>query len=212
MSVQYGIITSVVPPGSWHYPQLLSNGQTIRITSFSFEQLLKDMLDFRTRHLELCGGAENATIENVRIDLKTYFCAHFRQNCAEAPKTPAIPARVGIGLTNYERPIDRAANWLAKIANIQIPRVDPAMAAHRAQICAQCPMNVRWATPCGPCNENVSVRVQNAKGSSYTPYDRNLFSCRIYGHVNEVAVWLSDTHSSSEQQPPAICWKGQKNG
>lgn len=170
------------------------------------------MLDFRHRHLDLCGGAVKATIESVRADLKTYLCAHFRQNCADSPTSPNITARVGIGITNYERPIDRASDWLAYIGKLAIPKIDPALAAQRAHICATCPQNVRWSTGCAPCNENVLVRIQNAKGSVHTPYDRNLFSCRIFGHVNEVAVWLSDTHSGSEQQPPAICWKAQSNG
>jgi hypothetical protein len=207
VAVEFGIITSVVPPGSWHYPQVLSSGQTVKITSFSFEQLLKDMLDFRTRQPDLCGGAQAATIEAVRADLKTYYCTHFRQNCADSPTSPAITARVGIGITNYARPIDRAADWLAKVAKVSIPKIDAGLASHRAQICAGCPQNVHWTTPCGPCNENVSVSIQNAKGSARTPYDRNLFMCRIYGHVNEVAIWLADTHSTSEQQPPAVCWK-----
>jgi hypothetical protein len=212
VAVQFGIITSVVPPGSWHYPQSLSSGQTVKIASHSFEQLLADMLDFRLRHSELCGGAAKATIEQVRADLKNYYCTHFRQNCADSPTSAAITARVGVGITNYKRPIDRSADWLAHISNLSIPKVDAAMASHRAQICAQCPQNVHWQTPCGPCNENVSVSIQNAKGSARTPYDRSLGMCRIYGHVNEVACWLSDTHSRSEQHPPAICWKVQKNG
>jgi hypothetical protein len=207
VSVEFGIITSVVPPGGWGYPQVLSTGETVRLKSFSFEQILADMLDFRRRHLELCGGAAKATIEAVRADLKTYLCAHFRQNCADSPTSPTISARVGIGITNYERPIDRAANWLAKIGNLHIDKVDAALAASRAHICASCPQNVRWATGCAPCNETVSVRVQNAKGSVHTPYDRNLFVCRVFGHVNEVAVWLTDTNSTSDQQPPAVCWK-----
>lgn len=210
MAVQFGIITSVVPPGSWHFPQLLSTGQTVRIASHSFEQLLNEMLDFRRRHLELCGGSAQATIEACRADLKDYFCKHFRQNCADAPTSPAVTARVGIGITNYQRPIDRAADWLAKIGNTSIQKIDSALASQRAQICSQCPQNVQWATPCAPCNDTVLVRTQNAKGSLRTPYDRNLFVCRIFGHVNEVAVWLTDTHSTSEQQAPAICWKGSK--
>jgi hypothetical protein len=170
------------------------------------------MLDFRRRHLELCGGAATATIEAVRADLKSYICKHFRQNCADSPTSAAITARVGIGITNYQRPIDRAADWLARIGNLSVQKVDPALASHRAQICAQCPQNVHWQTPCGPCNDNVFVRTQNAKGSLHTPYDRSLAACRIYGHLNEVAVWLSDTHSTSEQKPPPICWKAQDNG
>ena len=212
MAVEFGIITSVVCPGGWHYPQILSTGQSVRIASFSFEQLLTDMLDFRKRHSDLCGGATKATIESVRADLKSYLCSHFRQNCADSSTSPNITARVGIGISNYQRPIDRAADWLSQIGHFSIPKVDPALAAQRAHTCAQCPQNVHWSTPCGPCNENVLVRTQNAKGSAQTPYDRNLFSCRIYGHINEVAVWLTDTHSTSEQQPPAICWKAQSNG
>jgi hypothetical protein len=193
-----------MPPGGWHLPQQLSSGTTIRLEGFTFEQLLENVLDFRRRHLDLCGGAVNATIEKVRADLKDYVCQHFRQNCADSPGTPQN--RIGIGVTNYQRPIDRAADWLARIGSYQIDKVDAALAAQRAHVCASCPQNVRWATPCAPCNDNVLVRIQNAKGSLSTPYDRNLFVCRIYGHTNEVAVWLADTHSTSELKAPDICW------
>jgi hypothetical protein len=219
MAVEYGIITSVVPPQGWHYPQQISDGQTVRITGFSFEMLLDAMLDFRRRHPELCGGMANATIERVRADLKDYLCTHFRQNCADSPTSPTITSGSGIGITKrYHSPIDKAAswladieggNWLAQVGHHRLEKVDAALAAHRAQICASCPQNVRWATPCAPCNDSILVRIQNAKGSLATPYDRNLQVCRIYGHTNEVAVWLADTHSSSEQQPPPICWHNE---
>jgi hypothetical protein len=211
MAVEYGIITSVVPPQGWHYPQHISNGQSVRITGFSFEMLLDAMLDFRRRHPELCGGTANATIEMVRADLKHYLCTHFRQNCADSPTSPTITSGNGIGVpaNRYQTPIDKAGDWLARIGHQRLEKVDPALAAHRAQICASCPQNVRWATPCAPCNDSILVRIQNAKGSLATPYDRNLQVCRIYGHTNEVAIWLADTHSSSEQQPPPICWHNE---
>jgi hypothetical protein len=208
VAVEFGIITSVVPPGSWHYPQVLASGDTVRITGFSFEQLLASMLDFRMRHLELVGGAANASIEAVRRDLKAYLCAHFPQNCADSKSSPGKV--LGIGITNYQTPIDRSANWLSKVGNTRLEFVDPALASNRAQICAGCQQNVRWATPCAPCNDNVLVRIQNAKGNLRTPYDKNLFMCRVYGHVNEVAVWLKDTHSVPEHTPPAICWQLQE--
>jgi hypothetical protein len=211
MSVEFGIITSVVPPGNWHYPQVLSTGEIVRLGAFSFEEILQTMLDFRNRHLELCGGAAKATIEAVRSDLKTYLCKHFKQNCADSPG-PAYAGSIGgsIGISKsmlYSRPIDKAADWLAKIGNLKIDQVDAALAASRAHICATCPQNVRWATGCAPCNENVEVRIQNAVGSVSTPYDRHLFVCRIFGHSNRVAVWLTDTNSTSEQQAPQVCWK-----
>jgi hypothetical protein len=213
MAVQYGIITSVMPPSGWHYPQKLSNDQEVRITGFTFEMLLDAMLDFRRRHPELCGGTATATIESCRADLKHYLCSHFRQNCADSPTSPVITgSNVGIGMPDngrYRTPIDRAGDWLARIGHERLEKVDAALAAHRASICASCPQNVRWATPCAPCNDSILVRIQNAKGSLATPYDRNLQVCRIYGHTNEVAVWLTNTLTTSEQRPPPVCWHNQ---
>jgi hypothetical protein len=212
VSVEWGIITSVVCPGGWHYPQLLADGQSVKITGFSFEQLLANMLEFRLRHLDLCGGAAMARIEAVRADLKNYLCSHFKQNCADAASAPV--GRVGIGVTrdSYVTPINRASDWLARIAQGPLEHIDPALAAQRAQICATCPMNVSWQTGCTSCNDNVQVRTQMAKGSLATPYDRRLFVCRIFGHHNEVAVWLKDTHSESQQAPPSVCWKKDTYG
>jgi hypothetical protein len=207
VSVSFGIIDTVVMPGGWHYPQALSSGQTVKITAFDFEELLKNILEFRMRHLDLC-GAENARIEAVRRDLKQYICANYKQNCAD----PITPSYTGLGVGEYHRPIDRSGDWLAQTANQRLEYVDLALAAQRAQICSQCPQNIRWATGCAPCNENVLIRTQNLKGNLRTPYDRHLLMCRTFGHINEVAVWLKDTHSQPNLTPPANCWKVQENG
>jgi hypothetical protein len=210
MSVQYGIITSVIPPMGWHYLQSLSSGQTHKITGFSFEQLLENILDFRRRHIELC-GAESAYIELVRADLKDYLCAHFRQNCADSASAPH--KTIGIGMPNreYNRPIDRAGNWLAEVSKQKQEFVDLGLAGHRAQICAECRENIRWETPCAPCNENIHIRLQNFKGNLRTPYDSRLFMCRVYGHSNQAAIWMTDTQSTPIHPAPANCWK-QTNG
>lgn len=207
MSVEYGIVTSVVMPGGWHYQQALSTGQSVKITAFSFEELLSNMLDFRLRHLDLC-GAEKANIESVRIDLKAYLCAHFKQNCADSQTYTPVVAQA-----HYRRPIDRAGDWLAKIGNTRTEKVDYALAGSRAQICAQCPFNVKWQTGCTSCNDNIAIRIQNANGSLYTPYDKRLHTCRAYGWANAVAVWLVDPMGAAEHEPPAMCWaKELKNG
>lgn len=196
-------------PGGWHYPQAISGDQTVKITAFDFAELLKSILEFRMRHIDLC-GAQNARIEAVRRDLKDYICANFKQNCADA----SGPAYAGIGRADYNKPIDRSAGWLGQMGNRRPEHVDAALASHRAQICAQCPQNIRWATAgCTSCNDNVLVRTQNIKGNLRTPYDRHLMMCRVFGHINEVAVWLKDTHSQPDAvAPPAHCWKVQENG
>lgn len=197
----------MVPPGGWHYEQKFSSGQSHKIIGYSFEQLLENILDFRRRHIELC-GAENAYIERVRADLKAYFCAHFRQNCADSPVLPQTGSGIGITntMTSYNRPIDRAADWLAQIAGRAPQFIDIGLASQRAQICAQCPQNIRWQTPCAPCNETVEVRLQNFKGNLRTPFDSRLFMCRVFAHVNSAAVWLNDTQTTPLFPPPAHCW------
>jgi hypothetical protein len=205
VSVEYGIVTSVVPPGGFVFPQDLATGQQVRIEGVSFEDLMKNMLEFRARHLDLC-GAESATIEKVRADLKDYLCAHFKANCADSPG----PAYAAIGhQPAYKRPIDRAGDWLARLGNTRTEKVDYALAGGRAQICVQCPMNVRWQTGCQSCNDNIAIRIQNANGSFTTPYDRRLYSCRSYGWVNAVAVWLVDPREETEHEPPPHCWVKQ---
>jgi hypothetical protein len=206
MAVIDGIITTVMPPGGWHYPQQLAGERVIRITGFTFEQLLEAMAEFRRRHSDLCGGAQTANRAVVIADLKNYLCAHFRQNCADSPQSP-YQGYIGVTKAmSYARPIDRVANWLVTISQQRPAFVEPALAAQRAQICAQCPQNIHWATGCGPCNDNVSVRTQNIKGSLSTPFDRHLFACRVFGHSNEVAVWLKDAPKAPEHPPPGNCW------
>jgi hypothetical protein len=204
VSVEHGIITAVMPPGGWHYQQKLSSGDTVKLDAFSFEAILETMLDFRRRHPDLCFGAENASIEAVRRDLKEYLCAHFKQNCADSPGAASYGA---IGVTpTYKAPIDRAGNWLAQLANTRPERIDYALAGTRAQVCTQCPFNIKWQTGCQACNDNIAIKIQHANGSLSTPYDRRLLTCRAYGWVNAVAIWLSDPVAEAEHEPPAHCW------
>lgn len=211
MAVEHGIVTSVVPPGGWHYVQRLASGQDHKIIGFSFEQLIENILDFRRRHLEWC-GAENANVEAVRADLKAYYCANFRQNCADS-QHPAPQKAYGVAINRRDqaRPIDRAGNWLAEVGGSRHEFLDAGLAGQRAQICAQCTYNIRWETPCAPCNETIQVRLQNFLGNLRTPLDRQLHMCRVYGHVNQAAVWLQNTQSHASYPPPAHCWK-QQNG
>ena len=202
MSVEFGIITSIVPPGGWHFEQALSSGQSVRIAGGSFEQLIAALVEFRLRHSDLCGGAARADVGNVRADIRDYYCRNFRQNCAGGYSPPAARGPVN----QYVSPINRAADWLVRIGNARLEHVDAALAAQRAYVCAQCPQNVQWQSGCTACNTNIQVRTQNAKGSAATPYDKNLLVCRCYGHANEVAVWLKNTLSQSEHEPPAHCW------
>src|SRR5262249_1900840 len=144
----------------------------------------------------------------IRDDIRDYYCKNFKQNCAGGTTAPAI--QYGVGVSNYVSPINKAADWLAQIANQRLDHVDAALAAQRAAICAQCPQNVHWQTPCAPCNDNIQVRTQNAKGSLSTPYDRNLQVCRVFGWKNDVAVWLKATRPT--ESAPNHCWRVTESG
>lgn len=193
-------------PGGWHFEQVLSTGQKVKITAFSFEELISNMLSFRLRHLDLC-GAEHATKESAVADLKAYICAHYKQNCADSNGSrPVVTEGIGIR-ADYTRPIDRAGAWIAELGNTRTEKVDYGLAGVRAQTCVQCPQNIRWQSGCAPCNDNILVRVQNFKGGLRTPLDQRLHMCRVFGFINEVAIWLTDQHATADQELPSNCWK-----
>jgi hypothetical protein len=178
----------------------------VRLTGVGFDELVSAVIQFRQRHSDLCGGAQKSERTVVLDDLREFYCRNYKQNCAGGHSTPiAQVGGIGVG-TSYVTPINRAADWLAQIRHRRLEHADAALAAERAKICAQCPQNVRWHTSCGPCNDNISVGIQNAKGSLATPFDRHLQVCRCYGWLNEVSVWLKDGHAHSEQQVPSHCW------
>jgi hypothetical protein len=206
VAFQDGIQTDISLPGGWNYPQTLNDGQVVTVTGMGYDALKREVLAFRLRHLDMV-DPETATPEKVAKDLRSYVCGRWPNWCAEPNGTapafqpPVVPESAFVPL------IARINHWFSAISGRSVGFVEPSDANRRAAICVDCPSNLRWETSCGPCVQQTRHASLVVKGSRKTLYEDDLLGCRAYGHLNPVAVWLTDTASVVLHPPPANCWK-----
>ena len=206
MSVDNGIKQLVIPPGGWKYEQPVDNGGTVLIEGQTYPLLEKKVLEFRQAHIEVIESG-TATREAVREDLNIFICGRYPQQCAGAPVTPSRSAETKAETMAYMPPITRMEHWFKRISSMPLEWTDAGQAVARAQICVNCPKNIKWENHCRGCIDSLNRRVVRYKGDRVTPLDSNLRACWIYGHHNSVAVWLKNTHSDAKEAPPVECWK-----
>lgn len=70
------------------------------------------------------------------------------------------------------------------------PLVTGDEAERRAAICAKCPFNVPFSTPCGGICDSLKKMVQAVVGAVTTSQDHALKSCYFCGCFLQSAVWL----------------------
>lgn len=95
------------------------------------------------------------------------------------------------------------------------PLVTAAEAERRANICATCPFNVPFKTPCSGICASLKAMVASIVGAASTSRDADLQSCYICGCFLKSAVWLPldmQIKPLSAQQKTALetvphCWK-----
>jgi hypothetical protein len=95
------------------------------------------------------------------------------------------------------------------------PLENAATAEARASICAVCPNNVQFSTPCGGICGTLKKMVQSIVGSAGTSKDHQLKSCYICGCYIQSAVWLPlelQLKPLSDEQRSSLasvrgCWK-----
>lgn len=211
-TVDWRVIEGVVCPGGWHYLQpLLNNPQPLKIEAITYQLLLNKVFKWRLEHLDLVPQGAVA-MRRVERDIKAYICTSFPHQCNPIGRGTII-ANPRMEAPPRVRPITplihRIETWLATVCNRPFNPVDPVKAQQRARICMQCPQNVRWDSNCGPCNGNIKRRSLLLRGDLYLPQDPHLRGCRVFGHLNEVAVWLPDTRSIASDEIPSICWLKQ---
>lgn len=89
-------------------------------------------------------------------------------------------------------------------------------AERRAQICVNCPMNVKFEKPCGGLCPQLAEVVSGITGAQGTQYDWQLNSCAICKCFLQAAIWVErDTQwnvldETTKEQFNAInypCWK-----
>lgn len=193
-----------MPPGGWRFSQTLDNGSVFPIDAGTYPELETKVFNFRLANVEIIPSG-TATRESVRFDIRIFICSRFPdQCCGPIALTPAAPPESKTG--SYTIPIHRLDDWFKKLSLAPLEWKDAAAANAAAVICASCPQNVQWRTGCAPCVESVQRRIVRYKGDRSTTLDPRLLSCRIFGHHNELAVWMSNTSSTAKETPPENCW------
>lgn len=143
--------------------------------------------------------------ERVTDEVDEYFCGAYPSRCREDNNvTPQLSPKVHLAA--------KVAAYVAKAIRIDaqksgIPRVDPAEALRRADICRGCPFNQQWEASCTLCEE--SIKVAGGKMVKKGPQipDKGLHGCTAFGTWLPLAVRTKWTHFDA--RAPGHCWRKQ---
>jgi hypothetical protein len=201
-----GIITGMVMPGGFHFPQKLTSGQIVRIEGQGYEELERRVLEFRLRQGSLVDPS-GCDLEVVRADLKNYICTNFPRNCTQTPRAAPAPTDAPIIRRPFYPNIQRLSEWYARVAYRSLQFVDAAEANRRAAICAGCPQNCDFVGGCAPCNHQIERNALMVLGGRRVQNEPDLKACRVFGHHLPAAVWMRDPYSEPSHEVPSFCWK-----
>ena len=206
-SIDNGLKLLVQPPGGWTYDQHVDGGTSFKIEGGTYQQLEDKLFQFRLGNIEIIPSG-TATRESVRDDIRSEICSRAPNQCVGTPAKELVrqveePLGRAMG---YTLPISRLDDWFKRLAVENLTWRDPVSARANADICVTCPQNIAWQTGCKPCVETIERRIVRYKGDRSTPVDSQLKACRVFGHHNQLAVFLKNTFSTSKETPPAACW------
>jgi hypothetical protein len=224
MSVKNGLAVMMIPAGGWRYEQPLSSGKTQILEENGYDELERLVLEWRLQHLSFIEPA-SANMEQVRTDIRLHICRVSPQNCLDKSGTAGFEIRQPLGNRSEHVPtIHRLNAWFALTQRANRIEYAPAgIAEARGKTCAECSQNVDWRDKmCAPCNAAISHQSLHLRGSRSLPevIVHKLGACRLYGHLNEAAVWLEegpvlDKNSRSNgadgkrEEKPSHCWMPQ---
>lgn len=202
--IDNGIKLLLMPPGGWFYEQAIEGSNPIRIEGQTYQQLENRVFQFRLDNLELVPTG-SATREIVRDNLRIAICSRAPSQCT-GDWTPSTPRQKASPETGYRPPIERIEDWFKKLTTVEIRWKDASRANAAAEVCTSCPQNVPWKVGCAPCVEAIETRIHRIRGDRQTVIDGQLRACRIFGHHNQLAVWMNPTFSEAKETPPEACW------
>lgn len=108
--------------------------------------------------------------------LESWVCQQMPDECEQVYEgKPIRPPRLGM------RAVLAGSRVMLNYVLAGRPLVAQAEANSRAAVCAGCPYNVQFSTPCGGLCAELKDIVAKVVGGSPTPYDQQLRSCAICG-------------------------------
>lgn len=189
--------TSVVPPGGFHFVDE-TGAVPVRIEGYDAEDVAAKTLKHRL--------AANLPPGNPLEEYRTWLCKTWPHFCVDTQ-----PPEIGTTLVGGEHISKRVSAWMAMFFRGGYSRglVPDREANRRAQICSQCPRNVRYnETGCGACLENIERLSFVYKANRQTEFDPLLAACQETAQHNASAIWAA----TLPPLPPAVqlpvkCWR-----
>lgn len=197
-NIQTRVIQGMVMPGGWHYPI----GHNLpNITANTFKELVQALLDYRS--------ANQLPLGKPVEDIEAYICGRFPNFCHDVAGATVVVEMSGpVMTTESQSLVDNMVAWYESIM-VNLSTEDIVLsseAQRRAAICERCPLNVKWKTNCGTCNDNMDRLANNARFNQTLARDRRLKACGCLKHDNRAAVWMKDHKLRKSPDVHPNCW------
>lgn len=197
----FGIIEAIKPiGGGWRYMQTAKDGSLQRIPSQGAAPTGRNLVE-QVRQYRINEGIEMGDPDS---DVAHYIAKVSPQNDAYKGK--------GV-LLNQPRPehhvplIQRIREWLDGLGPKKPTLMTTGEATERAQICVNCPQNIRWRTACGECNQAVDYLSITVRNIASFPLDDALHGCRLHNLHLGCAVFIDPDYLPAKVAvAPINCW------
>lgn len=190
------VITDMVLPRHWHYPQPFQNSAT-KIEAGSYSELLDAVQNFR-----LTNGL---VVGDVQGDVDRYICAAFPRHCRTARQAP-LSASVQVPSASKMRFIDKLVQWALQVQRNKSGFVVMSVAEDRANKCVKCSQHANWMTSgCGRCDADAQRLFLIVRQGKDVALRGKLMGCKLYDHDCRTAIWLEEKPARKENTP-ADCW------
>lgn len=191
---------SVVPPGGHHFIQKTENGE-VRIEGTSYRDLAAQVLRYRI--------ANRMEPGDPLSEVHAFVCDRYPHFCSETGGPMPTPR------TTKGHISTRVLSWLNELWKRQAGKpkmlADDAKARRRAEVCAQCPRNVKWEEGgCAACIASAQQVGYVYRAGRKTGIETSLLACETLSQDNRTAVWsenLPDIHPDDRAKLPAHCWR-----
>jgi hypothetical protein len=202
MLEDYGLLTEVQPSGDgWWFEQEL-NGRKYRLpptgSAKTAKELCEMVREFRIINNLVLDGYEREIANHIKSVSPQNDQWKGVKNSDDLVKPEKI---------DRNPLIIRITKWLIEASCHEPKLVGKEEIKRRAEICKECPRNVRWQNDCQPCVRAVHNRGRALRGVVFIPEADILLACQLHDLYLPAAVCLDiDNLPHKKPNAPAPCW------
>lgn len=184
----------IVPSGGWHY---IEDG--MRTDGTSYSDLIQKVLIWKLQ--------ARKSVHNVQNEVNAFI--GLISPSSVLIRTPSQPHK-----QRREKTLaDKVYNFACRVYDAFRPdkmSATPVEAERRAQICANCPYNLKYAFNCAACESETTRLLQAVRANRKTTRECSLNACERLGYDLNTAVWLENDQLGELSEDPHLprnCWR-----